>query len=202
MDLRELKELDFNNFGDWPGVIKGVVILLLCGAVAAAWFLYGTRHRLEILASEKNTEIELRGAFEAKQRRAANLEGYREQLAEMKESFGAMLRQLPDKTEVAALLVDVSQTGLASGLEFELFQPSGEELKDFYAELPIQVRVIGRYHEFGRFISGLAALPRIVTIHDVAISNPRADSGGSGPEDLKLTATVKTYRYLDEEAAK
>jgi len=202
MDLRELKELDFNNIGEWPGAIKGIVILLLCVAVAAAWFYYDTRHQLEALANAENTEIELRSAFEAKQQRAANLEGYRQQLAEMRESFGAMLRQLPDKTEVAALLVDVSQTGLAAGLEFELFQPAGEELKDFYAELPIQVRVIGRYHEFGRFISGLAALPRIVTIHDVAISNPRAETSGGSPEDLKLTATVRTYRYLDEEAAK
>ena len=202
MDLRDLKELDFNNIGDWPGVVKGVVTLLLCGAVAAAWFYYDTRRQLEDLASAENTEIELRSVFEAKQQRAANLEGYRQQLAEMKESFGAMLRQLPDKTEVAALLVDVSQTGLGAGLEFELFQPSAEELKDFYAELPIQVRVIGRYHEFGRFISGLAALPRIVTIHDVAIANPRADNSASSPEDLKLTATVRTYRYLDEEAPK
>jgi type IV pilus assembly protein PilO len=202
MDLRQLNELDFNNIGEWPGIIKGVIVLLLCGAVAGAWFFYHTRHQLERLTSAENTEVELRGTFEAKQQRAANLEGYRQQLTEMRESFGAMLRQLPDKTEVAALLVDVSQTGLASGLEFELFQPSGEELKDFYAELPIQVRVNGRYHDFGRFISGLAALPRIVTIHDVAIFNPQGASTGSGPAELKLAATVKTYRYLDEEAAK
>jgi type IV pilus assembly protein PilO len=112
----------------------------------------------------------------------------------MQESFGAMLRQLPDKTEVADLLVDVSQTGLASGLEFELFQPEGEVPKDFYAELPIKIRVTGLYHEFGEFISGLAALPRIVTIHNVKMQ-PRAKEA----DDLVLDATVKTYRYLDEE---
>ena len=124
----------------------------------------------------------------------------------MKESFGAMLRQLPDRTEVAALLVDVSQTGLAAGLEFELFQPSGEQVKDFYAELPIEVRVTGQYHDFGRFISGLAALPRIVTIHDVDIaqatrSKGRAGETGDAPM-LRLGATVRTYRYLDEDAEK
>jgi type IV pilus assembly protein PilO len=113
-----------------------------------------------------------------------------------------MLRQLPDKTEVAALLVDVSQTGLAAGLEFELFQPSGELLKDFYAELPIQIRVTGQYHEFGRFISGLAALPRIVTIHDIDIG-VGADKGRTPGDSVPLDfrATVKTYRYLDEDAA-
>jgi len=201
MDLRQLNELDLNNIGDWPGVVKAIVILLLCGGVAGAWYYFDTSHQLERLEGVETTEAELRTTFEAKQQKAANLEAYRQQLEEMKESFGAMLRQLPDKTEVAALLVDVSQTGLAAGLEFELFQPSGELLKDFYAELPIQVRVNGRYHEFGRFISGLAALPRIVTIHDVGITSAAAAQSG-GEEDLKLTATVKTYRYLDEEAAR
>jgi type IV pilus assembly protein PilO len=111
----------------------------------------------------------------------------------MQESFGSMLRQLPNKTEVADLLVDVSQTGLAAGLEFELFQPQGEVPKDFYAELPIKIRVIGDYHEFGEFVSGLAALPRIVTVHNIKISPRRGESA-----ELQLEATAKTYRYLDE----
>lgn len=199
MDLTQLNELELNNIGEWPGIAKALVVLLLFGGVAGAWYYFDTSEQLVSLESVENEEFELRASFEAKQQQAANLDAYRQQLAEMKESFGAMLRQLPDKTEVPALLVDVSQTGLAAGLEFELFQPAGEELKDFYAELPIQVRVKGRYHDFGRFISGLAALPRIVTIHDVAI--PKA-SGGGGEENLKLTATVKTYRYIDEVAAK
>ncbi|MCU7854635.1 MAG: type 4a pilus biogenesis protein PilO, partial [Candidatus Thiodiazotropha sp. (ex Lucinoma borealis)] len=141
-------------------------------------------------------ELELRNTFETKQAKASNLEAYRKQLEEMKQSFGTMLRQLPDKTEVAELLVDVSQTGLAAGLEFELFKPQAEVPREFYAELPIELIVTGKYHEFGSFISGLAALPRIVTIHDIKIE--RGDPKEEG-DDLLLKATAKTYRYLDEE---
>ena len=139
--------------------------------------------------------------MEKKQQKAANLENYRAQLADMEQSFGAMLKQLPNRTEVAALLVDVSQTGLANGLEFELFQPANEVTKEFYAELPIQIRVRGQYHDFGRFVSGLAALPRIVTIHNVQIqgvSDKAAAEVLNAP--LALQATVKTYRYLQDEA--
>ncbi len=195
MDLKQLNELDFSNIGEWPGFVKAFVVLLLCAGVAGAWYYYDTREQLDRLQGVEKTEVTLRAEFESKQQKAANLDAYRQQLEEMKESFGAMLRQLPDKTEVAALLVDVSQTGLASGLEFELFQPAEEQTKDFYAELPIQVRVTGRYHDFGRFISGLAGLPRIVTIHDVGIDS---GSAKSADDNLKLKATVKTYRYLEE----
>jgi type IV pilus assembly protein PilO len=142
-------------------------------------------------------EVELRNTFETKQAKAANLDAYKKQLEEMKQSFGAMLRQLPNKTEVADLLVDVSQTGLASGLEFELFKPEAEVPREFYAELPIQLKVTGQYHEFGRFISGLAALPRIVTIHDIKIQQRNKQSDNN--RLLELEATAKTYRYLDEE---
>jgi type IV pilus assembly protein PilO len=166
--------------------------------LAGAWYYFDTQDQLSRLEITRQKETQLRASFESKQRKASNLAAYRQQLEEMKESFGAMLRQLPDKTEVASLLVDVSQTGLASGLDFELFQPSGEHLKDFYAELPIQVRVTGQYHEFGRFISGLAALPRIVTIHNVTIDS-HGNKGAQGvSEKLTMSATVKTYRYLDE----
>jgi type IV pilus assembly protein PilO len=182
--------------------VKGVVVLLLFGLVIGAWYYFDTQEQLTRLETAERREQDLRRTLESKQKKAANLEAYRQQLAEMQESFGAMLRQLPDKTEVAALLVDVSQTGLAAGLEFELFQPVGEAPKDFYAELPIKIKVVGDYHEFGTFISGLAALPRIVTIHDVSIG-PRGD--GKKGEDvnagpLVLQATAKTYRYLDEGA--
>lgn len=193
VDLNELNQLDLQNIGDWPGLAKALLILLLCGGAAGAWYHYDTKDQIEQLQTVQEKEIGLRKDFEEKQQKAANLDAYRQQLAEMEESFGAMLRQLPDKTEVASLLVDVSQTGLASGLEFELFQPTGEVLRDFYAELPIRVRVRGQYSEFGHFVSGLAALPRIVTIHDVNIR-------GSGL--LTFNATVKTYRYLEEEPAK
>ena len=201
MDLRELTELDLNNIGEWPLAIKAVAVLFCCILVGIAVYYFDTGSQLQRFEAERAKELELRKTFEVKQRKAANLNAYRQQLEEMKESFGAMLRQLPDKTEVAGLLVDVSQTGLAAGLEFELFQPEGEQSKDFYAELPINIRVTGRYHEFGRFISGLAALPRIVTIHNVKIANLGGDRG-SPDSKLTLQAQVKTYRYLDEAAAK
>jgi type IV pilus assembly protein PilO len=134
-------------------------------------------------------------SLSTKARRAANLDGYRQQLAEMEKSFGAMLRQLPNKTEVPNLLVDISQTGLAAGLEEKLFQPQGENKKDFYAELPIKIRLTGSYHAFGNFVSGIAVLPRIVTLHDITISPAGKDAA---PDDLVLDVTAKTYRYLDE----
>jgi len=191
MNMQELNELDLSNIGDWPAVIKGILVLVLCALVGTGWYFYDIEGRYISLQRAENTEKDLRLDFEGKQAKAANLDAYRAQLAEMQESFGAMLRQLPNRTEVADLLVDVSQTGLASGLEFELFQPQAEVPKDFYAELPIKIRVIGSYHEFGEFVSGLAALPRIVTIHDVQIQ-PRA------PGQLLMEATARTYRYLDE----
>jgi type IV pilus assembly protein PilO len=193
MNMQELNELDFSNIGEWPAAIKAIIILIVMGGVGAAWYFLDIEDQYKALAQVENTEKELRLDFEGKQAKAANLEAYRAQLAEMEESFGAMLRQLPNRTEVADLLVDVSQTGLAAGLEFELFQPQPEVPKDFYAELPIKLRVVGTYHEFGEFVSGLAALPRIVTIHDVQIK-PRPNKAGQ----LIMEATARTYRYLDE----
>jgi type IV pilus assembly protein PilO len=197
MDLQQLNELDLSNLGDWPTPVKVVVAVLLCALVLGGWYYFDTMPQLERLQGAESHERDLRRTFETKQRKAANLEAYKQQLAEMRESFGAMLRQLPDKTEVAALLVDVSQTGLAAGLEFELFRPGPEVPKDFYAELPISIRVIGAYHQFGDFISGLAALPRIVTIHNISITTSRGGKPGQ-PDSLVLDATAKTYRYLDE----
>lgn len=193
MNFQELNELDFSNIGDWPAAVKLILIVILCALVGVGWYFLDTEDQYKRLAQVEAVEKDLRLDFESKQAKAANLEAYRAQLAEMQESFGAMLRQLPNKTEVADLLVDVSQTGLAAGLEFELFQPQAEVPKDFYAELPIKIRVIGTYHEFGEFVSGLAALPRIVTIHDVQIQ-PRANEVGQ----LVMEATARTYRYLDE----
>jgi len=201
MDLQQLNELDFSNIGDWPGVVKGFLALLLCAGVVGAWYYFDTQDQLARLETAERQEIDLLQTLDTKQKKAANLENYKQQLAEMRESFGAMLRQLPDKTEVAALLVDVSQTGLAAGLEFELFRPSAEIPKDFYAELPINIKVTGRYHEFGNFISGLAALPRIVTLHNINITPANKVRGQQDQESLLyLTATAKTYRYLDEGA--
>jgi type IV pilus assembly protein PilO len=135
--------------------------------------------------------------LEQKSRKAANLEAYKDQLKEMERSFGAMLRQLPNKTEVPNLLVDISQTGLAAGLDEKLFQPTGENKRDFYAELPIKIRLTGSYHAIGNFVSGIAALPRIVTLHDIQVST--ADAKTSGADQLQLDITAKTYRYLDDE---
>ena len=198
MDLSDLNQLDLDNVGEWPIPVKIVAVLLACFALCAAVFYFDTQEQLSRLERAESTEHDLRASFENKQRKAVNLDAYRRQIEEMKESFGAMLRQLPNRTEVASLLIDVSRTGLAAGLEFQLFQPGNEELREFYAELPIQIRVTGNYHDFGRFISGLASLPRIVTVHDARISDDRGATAG-GAAKLSLEATVKTYRYLDED---
>ncbi len=196
MNLEDLNELDFSNVGVWPTPVKAVVVILVAILMIVAGYYLVIEDQLVRLDAVQKKEQTLRKDFEKKQAKAVNLEGYRKQLEEMKESFGTMLRQLPDKTEVAELLVDVSQTGLAAGLEFELFKPLDEVPREFYAELPIQIVVRGEYHEFGDFISGLAALPRIVTIHDIKI---KRSSGKAGQRGLMLEARAKTYRYLDEE---
>jgi type IV pilus assembly protein PilO len=203
MNLSELNELDFSNVGNWPVVAKAITIALVCAAVLFGVYYFDTRHQNEELTKLEAQENTLKQRLKVKAAKAANLEAYREQLEEMRQSFGEMRRQLPSKTEVAALLVDISQTGLASGLEFELFQPEPEIAKEFYAELPIKIKVVGTYHEFGAFISGVAALPRIVTLHDISIS-PKAKGTGKDDKDkdsgeLVMTATAKTYRYLDDE---
>ena len=197
MNLQDLNELDFNNIGVWPTPVKLIIVLVVCVLVAIGGYHFDTKNQIKRLDTVEKQEKQLREDFEVKQSKASNLAAYRKQLEEMKQSFGAMLRQLPNKTEVAELLVDVSQTGLASGLEFELFKPNAEVPREFYAELPIEINVKGDYHEFGNFISGIAALPRIVTIHDIQIAG--AKSSDSTSSSLTLKATAKTYRYLDEE---
>ena len=187
-----LNELDLGDVARWPTAARAVVILFLMGGVIFLGYWFHTKDQMVNLKTAEDKEEGLKIIFETKAKQAANLEAYEKQLEEMRESFGAMLRQLPNQTEVADLLVDVSQTGLASGLEFELFQPRSEVPREFYAELPISIRVIGGYHEFGDFISGVAALPRIVTIHDVNIS--RAGEGRLG-----MNLTAKTYRYIEED---
>ena len=188
----DLNELDLTNVARWPLAARLVVILFLMGGVIFLGYWFHTKDQLVVLAEAEQQEQNLRVIFEKKAEQAANLEAYEKQLEEMRESFGAMLRQLPNKTEVADLLVDVSQTGLASGLEFVLFQPQAENPREFYAELPITISVIGEYHEFGNFVSGVAALPRIVTLHNVNIKG-----SGAGTQ-LTMNLTAKTYRYLEE----
>jgi type IV pilus assembly protein PilO len=190
----DLNELDLTNIARWPAAARAVLIIFLMGGVIFLGYWFDTKDQLVLLDEAEQHERDLKVIFEKKAQQAANLEAYEQQLEDMRESFGAMLRQLPNKTEVADLLVDVSQTGLASGLEFELFKPQAELPREFYAELPINIQVIGRYHEFGDFISGVAALPRIVTVHDVNIS-PRAKDGSL----LVMNLIAKTYRYLEED---
>ncbi len=197
--LDELRNLDPNDPGRWPlGVRIGTVVLLfLFAASAGYWYFVWKAKRPELLEARAK-ETELWNTLETKARKAANLQAYKEQLAEMEKSFGAMLRQLPNKTEVPNLLVDISQTGLAAGLEEKLFQPQAEIRKDFYAELPISIRLTGAYHEMGNFASGIAALPRIVTLHDIEITPQGREARGSSG-DLTLNVTAKTYRYLEED---
>ncbi|OOZ37849.1 type 4a pilus biogenesis protein PilO [Solemya velesiana gill symbiont] len=195
MNLQDLNELDLSNIGDWPMPVKTVLVLILCIGIGVGWYYFNTEDQLKALKKVEQRELSLRKEFEEKQAKAVNLEKYKKQLEEMKQSFGAMLRQLPNKTEVADLLVDVSQTGLAAGLEFELFDPQGEVRREFYSELPIKLKVHGNYHELGEFVSGLSALPRIVTMHNVDIT-PVKDTTIENP--LIMTATAKTYRYIEE----
>ena len=187
----DLSNLDLSNLGSWPVPIKAALIAVICIVVLALGYFLDTQKQLDTLERSRTEETKLKKDFESKQAKAANLDAYKRQMEEMKQSFGAMLRQLPSKTEVEDLLVDISQTGLASGIEFQLFKPEAERQIDFYAELPIKMKMTGTYHEFGRFVSGIAALPRIVTLHNISIGS---DKGGSLSMDLE----AKTYRYLDE----
>ena len=200
--FEELQSLDPQNPGAWPLYARiGAVVIAAAAILAASWFLL-VKPQLEQLKLDEATETKLRQEFENKQRKVANLDAYKEQLAEMERSFGSMLRQLPSKTEVANLLNDISQTRVASSLEEELFRPAGEVPKDFYAELPNQIIVIGDYHEMGEFVSGIAALPRIVTIENVDIkpvSTGRGREASLGSGQLRMQAVAKTYRYLDDE---
>jgi type IV pilus assembly protein PilO len=192
--LDELRALDINDIGRWPFVFRAIAIGLIFSIVTAGAIYYTVvKQKLPVLEAAEAQETKLRQAFELKQRKAANFDAYKAQLAEIEQSFGAMLRQLPGKTEVPSLLVDISQTGLAAGLEEDLFRPLGEAVRDFYAELPIQIKLTGTYHELARFVSDVAALPRIVTLHDVRLSRvPKSTI------DLQMEVTAKTYRYLEE----
>jgi type IV pilus assembly protein PilO len=195
--LEELRSLDPQDPGRWPLPIRiGAVAVwfVVLGFVLSYFFVW--QNQKPELERRQGEERQLRDEFRNKHAKAVNLEVYKQQLKDIERSFGALLRQLPGKTEVPNLLVDISQTGLAAGLEEKLFQPSGEQKRDFYAELPIKIRLSGSYHEFGEFVSGIAALPRIVTLHDIDIKP--VDSKGAY-DSLTLDLTAKTYRYLDEE---
>jgi len=198
IDLAQLRNIDLRDVSKWPLPVKAAAVVAISVVVLGSGIWFDTRAQLAELDTARAKELTLKTEFTTKQARAANLDAYKAQMAEMKLSFGTMLRQLPSKTEVAELLVDISQTGLESGLEFELFKPESEAPADFYAELPIKIKVTGLYHEFGRFVSNVAALPRIVTLHDFSIKAAPAKDRNAVPDELIMEVTAKTYRYLEE----
>ncbi len=193
----ELQSLDINDVGRWPGAFRGAVIALVFVAVVGLgiWFTIIKDKRPQLQRAQDD-EQQLRLTFENKQRKAANYDAYKSQLGQIEQSFGTMLRQLPGKTEIPSLIVDISQTGLAAGLQEKLFVPLSEVPRDFYAEKPINIRLTGGYHEIGNFVSGIAALPRIVTLHNINITPETAGNF----DVLSMEVTAQTYRYLDEEA--
>ncbi len=193
-ELNNLDVSDLKNIGTAPGIVKGFLIVLFCVIVAAAGYFLVTTPALEELKKAEKQESSLKVVFDEKAAKAANLDAYKQQLDEMRQSFGALLRQLPNKTEIETLLTDISQTGISSGLEIELFKPEGLIPKDFYAEYPIKLRVTGRYHQFAQFVSGVAALPRIVTLQNIEIEPAKKDNGVK----LAMELTAVTYQYLDE----
>ena len=197
MLISDLNNLSLDNLGSWPMPVKiSGGILIIAAIVIGGWHYDITELNVKFDNVEKE-ESELKLAFESKQKKAANLPALKQQLEDSKETFGDLLKRLPNKTEVAELLVDISQQGLGAGLEFDLFKPGSEKPADFYVELPIQIRVVGDYHEFGNFISGVSDLPRIVTSHDIKIT-PTPAAGGKLGTGLVLETTAKTYRYIDE----
>jgi type IV pilus assembly protein PilO len=194
--VEELRALDPRDPGRWPlGIRIGAVVIWSLIVTFVLGYVWVWQSKSPELDSAHAQEQALRGEFHVKHAKAINLEVYKTQLKDIERSFGALLRQLPGKTEVPNLLVDISQTGLAAGLQEKLFQPAPEQKKDFYAVLPIKIRLSGGYHQLAQFVSGIAALPRIVTLHDIEITPDNKDSY----DQLNLDLTAKTYRYLDEE---
>ena len=191
----QLRSLDVNDIGRWPLVFR-VVVIGIVFAVVLGFGIYWTiiEDRAPQLKRAQDEEQTLRVAFESKQRKAANYDEYKKQLDQMEQSFGTMLRQLPGETEIPSLIVDISQTGLAAGLQEKLFQPQPEVPKDFYAEKPIVIHLSGSYHEIANFVSGVAALPRIVTLHNINVRPDNAEAF----DELSIEVTAKTYRYLEE----
>jgi type IV pilus assembly protein PilO len=195
--VEELQSLDANDVGRWPLAFRAaviVVVFVVVTGLGSYWFI--VKDKAPQLQRERGEEIELRLTFENKQQKAANYQDYEDQLSQIQQSFGTMLRQLPGETEIPSLIVDISQTGLAAGLQEKLFVPRPEIPRDFYAEKPINIRLTGSYHEIGNFVSGIAALPRIVTLHDINITPENRETF----DELSIEVTAKTYRYIDEEA--
>lgn len=190
----DLSDLDLNNLGSWPAPVKVIAAaLLMILVLAGGYYLHLSDLQLN-LEQQKAQEESLKQSFSSKAFQAANLEAYKSQMTEMEASFGALLRQLPSDTEVPGLLEDITRTGLGSGLEFEEIKLQPEVAQQFYIELPIQIKVIGSYHDLATFVSGVSSLPRIVTLHDFEIKPESKDSSSK----LKMSILAKTYRYNDK----
>jgi type IV pilus assembly protein PilO len=201
MNLSQLNDLDLGNVGAWPGPAKALAMLVLAGGILAAGYALDTRGMREELAGVQAQEADLLAEFGKRQTVIANLEAYRAQLSEMQDSLDSMLRQLPTGTEMPDLLEDISNTGVINGLVFDRFKPESEAPQEFYATQPISIRARGTYHQFGAFLSGVSALPRIVTVGTVAIVRPEKKDtrqSSAGAPELVLEATLNTYRYRDE----
>ena len=196
-----LNDLDFNNAGSWPPLIKGVAILIVIGAVGFAGYWFDAKDLWEELKSAQRTEIQLKDEFKRKQDVMANIGEYRKQLEELQGLLNTMLKQLPTRTEMPDLLESISDTGKVNGLVFSLFKPEDEVPRDFYAAKPISIRATGTYHQFAEFVSSVAALPRIVTLESAILNKPNTNNrnqSDDAPEDiLSIAATLQTYRYLD-----
>jgi type IV pilus assembly protein PilO len=192
MEFPSLSELDFNEIGEWPRLYKATLVILLCFSIWGAGYYAIIEDKYIELQSLESNESKLKTSFEKKYAKAVNLDAYKAQMVEMRDMFTSMLQQLPRKSEVANLLIDISKTGLINGLEFELYKPEPERRIDFYIELPISMSVIGSYHQLGNFISEIASMPRIVTVHNLQISPLKRG------EILSMKIEAKTYRYYDE----
>lgn len=199
----DLSDLDLNNLGSWPPVIKVITCVLLVITALALGYNFYLKDLQGALEQQQASEQALREQFSSKAFQAANLEVYKSQMKEMEESFGTLLRQLPGDTEVPGLLEDITRTGLGSGLEFEEIKLQPEVVQQFYIELPIQIVVIGGYHDLATFVSGVASLPRIVTLHDFHVEIPKLQNGeAASTSKLRMSVLAKTYRYNDEGAKK
>ena len=199
MKLEDFNNIDFKNLGGLPLPVKAVILGFLATLIVAAgyWFLWDPA--LEELKASKGKEVELRDVFVTKKRLAANLDAYKQQMVDIELTFGALLRQLPNKSQMDALLTDINQAGLERGLEFELFKPGQEKQAEFYAELPVSIKVSGRYHDIGAFATDVSKLSRIVTLNDLIILPMAKDVKDKDNKEpgLAMEATAKTYRYLD-----
>lgn len=192
--LAELRKVDPNNPGSWPASVRNLALFALLLIMGGLGYWFQIQPQLTALRAAQDREPELRQSFETKQRQVANLDAYKAQLRDIQTRFAVMLRQLPSQTEMANLLQDISQTRVATGLEEQVFKPEAERAKEFYAEAPIRIRLTGSYHQMGDFASGLAALPRIVTLSNISLTGAKAGEGGG----LVMDAVAMTYRYLEE----